>query len=137
MSDIPCILAVKRVEERSQLGGLSVHLCRPSNVRHTYYFTKSFQRHGQRIIVNFKLNKTSIMIISKTINKTGGEFTVLSNTACCKPCQTCISTKVIKLLLNTCRFKKIVAQKHHFPCWLCIFQQLQGHNIFIVAHPSS
>src|ERR1041385_4809324 len=124
MSDIPCILTAKRVEKRSQLGGLSVHICRSSNVRHTYYFTKSFQRHGQRIIVNFKLNKTSIMVISKTSNKTGGEFTVLNNTACGKPCQTCISTKVIKLLLNTRRFKKIVSRKRHCPCWTSIFQQL-------------
>src|SRR3954465_7701519 len=55
--NIPCIHATERVEDGSHLGGLRAHLRRQSNVRHTYYFTKLFQRHGQKIIVNFKLNR--------------------------------------------------------------------------------
>src|SRR4051812_16047640 len=98
--NIPCIHATERVEDGSQLGGLRAHLRRQSHVRHTYYFRKLFQRHGQKIIVNFKLNRTSIKVISKTVNETGGEFLILSNTARCEPRQTCISTKIIELLLN-------------------------------------
>src|ERR1044071_5117706 len=102
--NIPRIHATERVEDGSQLGGLRVHLRRQSNVRHTYYFTKLFQRHGQKIIVNFKLNRTSIKVISKTANETGGEFLILGNTARSDPRQTCISTKIIELLLNSCCF---------------------------------
>src|SRR6187399_90827 len=99
--------------------------------------TSGALQHGQKIIVNFKLNRTSIKVISKTVNETGGEFLILSNTACDEPCQTCISTKVIKLILNSCSFKEFITWEHHRTCWICVFQQLQGHMIFIVAHPSS
>src|SRR4051812_40413041 len=99
MMNIPCLLAAEGAEDDSQLGRLRVHLFRLSNVWHTYYITKSCQRHDQKIIVNFKLNNSSIMIITETINKIGGELMILSNTACCQPCQTCIGTKVIESLL--------------------------------------
>src|ERR1041385_8245317 len=135
--NIPCIHATERVEDGSQLGGLRAHLRRLSNVRHTYYFTKSFQRHGQKIIINFKLNRTSIKVISKTINETGGEFFILSNTARCEPRHSCISTKIIELLLNSCSFKEYIARESHCTCLICVLQQLQGHMIFVVAHPSS
>src|ERR1041385_3906228 len=106
--NIPCIHATERVEDGSQLGGLRAQLRRQSNVRHTYYFTKPFQRHGQKIIVNFKLNRTIIKVISKTVNETGGEFLILSNTAHCEPPQSCISKKIIELLLNSCGFKEYI-----------------------------
>src|SRR3954463_5603196 len=122
--NIPCIHATERVEDGSQLGGLRAHLRRQSNVRHTYYFTKLFQRHGQKIIVNFKLNRTSIKVISKTVNETGGEFLILSNTARCEPRQTCISTKIIELLLNSCSFKEFIARESHCTCLICVLQQL-------------
>src|SRR4051812_48822864 len=99
--NILLVLVAKRVEESPRLGGLRVNLCRLSTVLHTYYFTKSCQRHGQKIIVNSEFNDGSTMIIPKTINKIGGESAILRHTTCCKPCQTCISTKVIKLLLDT------------------------------------
>src|ERR1041385_2521709 len=114
--DILRVLAKKRVEESPQLGGLRVHLCRLSSVWHTYYFTKSCQRHGQKIIINSKLKNTSIMIISETINKIGGEFMILRNTACCKPWQTCISTKAVKLLFDTCGFKESFTWMRHCMC---------------------
>src|ERR1041385_1591885 len=122
--NIPRIHATERVEDSSQLGGLRVYLRRHSNVRHTYYFTKNFQRHGQKIIVNFKLNRTSIKVISKTVNKTGGKFFILSNTTRCEPCQTCISTKIIELLLNSCSFKEFIARESHCTCWICVLKQL-------------
>src|ERR1041385_3703333 len=111
--NIPRLLAAKGAEDGFQLGRLRVHLCHLSNVRPTYYITKSCKRHGQKIIVNFKLNNSSIMIISETINKTGGEFFILYNTAHREPCQTCISTKAIKFLLDSCSFKKSVARTRH------------------------
>src|ERR1043165_1843411 len=114
--NIPRIHATERVEDGSQLGGLRVYLRRQSNVRHTYYFTKLFQRHGQKIIVNIKLNRTSIKVISKTVNKTGGEFLILSNTARCEPRQTYISTKIIELLLDFCSFKEFIAREIHCTC---------------------
>src|ERR1041385_6549925 len=135
--NIPRIHAKERVEDGSQLGGLRAHLRRLSHVRHTYYFTKPFQRHGQKNIINFKLNRTSIKIISKTIDKTGGEFLILSNTARCEPRQSCIITKLIELPLNSCSFKEYIARESHCTCLICVLQQLQGHMIFIVAHPSS
>src|SRR4051812_35311184 len=101
------ILVAKRVEESSQLGRLRVHLRRLYNVLHTYYCIKSLQRHGQKIIVNYEFNGGSIMIISKTINKIGGDLAILRHTSCCKLCQPCISTKVIKLLLDACSFKEL------------------------------
>src|ERR1041385_5334450 len=122
--NIPCIHATERVEDGSQLGGLRAHLRRQSNVRHTHYFAKLFQRHGQNIIVNFKLNRTSIKVISKTVNKTRGEFFILSNTARCEPRQTCISTKIIELLLNSRSFKEFIARESHCTCWICVLQQL-------------
>src|SRR3954470_18670815 len=114
--NIPRLLAAKGAEDGSQLRRLRVHLCRLSNVRHTYYITKSCQRHGQKIIVNFKLNNSSIMIISEAINKTGGEFLILGNTACCKPCQTCIGTKAVESLLNSCSFEESIARVRHCVC---------------------
>src|SRR4051794_17356326 len=108
--DILCVLVAKRVEVCPQLGGLRVHLCRLPSIRYTYYFTKSCQRHGQKIIVNSKQNSRSITIISITINKTGGEFAILSHTTCCKPCQTCTTTKVLKLFLYTYSFKENFAR---------------------------
>src|ERR1041385_3616561 len=77
--DILRVLAAKRVEESPQLGGLRVHLCRLSSVRHTYYFTESCQRHGRTIIINSKRNNSSIMIIYESIYKIGGEFVILIN----------------------------------------------------------
>src|SRR3954468_16389295 len=91
------VLVAKRVKEISQLGGLRVHLRLLSNIRHTYCFTKLFHRHGQKLIVNSKLKSISIRIISETINETRCECAILSYTTCCKPCETCISTKVIEL----------------------------------------
>src|ERR1041385_4249875 len=102
--NIPRIHAAERVEDGSQLGGLRAHLRRLSHVRHTYYFTKLFQRHGQKIIVNFKLKRTSIKVVSKTVNETRGEFLILGNTARSEPRQTCISTKIIELLPNSRSF---------------------------------
>ena len=64
-------------------------------------------------------------------------FLILSNTARDEPCQTCISTKIIKLILNSRSFKEFITWKRHCTCWTCVFQQLQGHMIFIIAHPSS
>src|SRR6187401_967542 len=122
--NIPRIHGAERVEDGSQFGGLRGHLRRLPNVWHTYYFTKLFQGHVQMIIVNFKLNRTSIKVISKTVNETGGEFLILSNTARDEPCQTCISTKIIKLILNSCSFKEFITWEHHRTCWICIFQQL-------------
>src|ERR1041385_5077754 len=135
--NIPCIHATERVEDGSQLGGLRAHLRRLSHVRHTYYFTKPFQRHSQKNIVNFKLNRTSIKVISKTIDKTGGEFLILGNTARSEPRQTCISTKIIEILPNSCSFKEFIARESHCTRLICVLQQLQGHMIFVVAHPSS
>src|ERR1041385_3927504 len=122
--NIPRIHATERVEDGSQLGWLRAHLRRHSNVWHTYYFTKLFQRHGQKIIVNFKLNRTSIKVISETVNETGGEFLILSNTARCEPRKTCISTKIIELLLNSCSFKEFIARESHSTCWISVLQQL-------------
>src|SRR4051812_46532674 len=114
--NIPRLLAVEGAEDGSQLGRLRVHLCHLSNVRHTYYITKSCQRHGQKSIVNFKLNNSSIMIITETINKTGGELMIPSNTACCQPCQTCIGTKAVESLLNSCSLEKSIARICHCAC---------------------
>src|SRR6187399_3415538 len=122
--NIPCTHAAERVEDGFQLGGLSGHPSRPPNVWHTYYFTKLSQGHGQKIIVNFKLNRTSIKVISKTVNETGGEFLILSNTALDEPCQTCISTKIIKLILNSRGCKEFITWKRHRTRWTCVFQQL-------------
>src|ERR1041385_532563 len=122
--NIPRIHATERVEDGSQLGGLRAYLHRQSNIRHNFYFTKLFQRHGQKIIVNFKLNRTTIKVISKTVNETGGEFLILSNTARYEPRQTCISTKIIELLLNSCSFKEFIARESHCTCWICVLQQL-------------
>src|SRR3954465_7840438 len=91
--DVLWVLAAKRVEESPQLGGLRVHPRRLSNVLHTYYFTKSFQRHGQKIIIYSKLNSGSIMVIFKSIEEIVGDFGMLGHTACYQSCQTCISTK--------------------------------------------
>ena len=78
------VLAAKGVKDSPQLGGLRAHLRLLSNVWHTYCFTKLFHRHGQKLIVNSKLNSISIRIISETINEIGGEFFILNHTACCK-----------------------------------------------------
>src|SRR4051812_15629414 len=122
--NIPCIHATERVEDGSQLGVLRAHFRRQSHVWHTYYFTKIFQRHGQKIIVNFKLNTISNKVISKTVNETGGEFFILRNTARCEPRQTCISTKIIEFLLNSCSFKEFIARESHCTCWICVLKQL-------------
>src|SRR4051812_14796248 len=111
--NIPRIHATERVEDGSQLGGMRAHLRRLSHVRHTYHFTKPFQRHGQKFIINFKLNRTSIKVISKTVNETGSEFLIMGNTARCEPRETCISTKIIKLLPDSCNFKEFIARESH------------------------
>src|SRR4051812_47326731 len=114
--NIPRLMAAEGAEDGSHLGRLRVHLCRLSNVRHTYYITKSCQRHGQKIIVNFKLNNSSIMVITKTINKRGGELMILSNTACCQLCQTSIGTKAEESLLNSCSFEESITRMCHCVC---------------------
>src|SRR3954463_15181536 len=120
------VLVAKRVEESSQLGGLRVHLRLLSIIRHTYCFTKLFHRHGQKLTVKSKLNSISIRIISKTINEIGCESVILSYTACCEACPTCISTKVFELFPHACSFKKIRARKHHRSCRTHLLQELQG-----------
>src|SRR3954465_16071952 len=80
-------------------------LCRANLKLH-----KSCSWHGQQLIINSKHNSIIIRIESETVNENRGEPLILKHTACCKPCQTCIGTQGVELLLY-------ISSRHELPAW--------------------